>query len=316
MSVVIGWDIGGAHLKAASGRERTGRRRQLRRRRRYGSASTASSAFDGLKRQLGDADAHAVTMTGELCDAFASRSEGVAGLAAIAADISRRRPPASMPERAGFVGPERGSARAADIASANWRASAELVALRLRDALLIDVGSTTADLIPVAAGRVAALGADDARSPRCGRTRLYRHDPQFRHGDGGARAVPRRLDSADERIFRQQRRRAPHSRRPARRRRQDVDRGRPREDVAASLRAPRAHGRPRSRRSGRRRVAGARAPGSRRRRRATSATPPCCASPVATSPPTRRSSPRAIGETDHGGGRASAGSPLRRTSPP
>ena len=36
------------------------------------------------------------------------------------------------------------------------------MALKLRDALFIDIGSTTADLIPIVAGRVASLGYSDA----------------------------------------------------------------------------------------------------------------------------------------------------------
>src|SRR5947209_4384058 len=48
------------------------------------------------------------------------------------------------------------------IASANWRASAEAAALHVRDAILLDIGSTTTDLIPIVAGAVAAVGADDA----------------------------------------------------------------------------------------------------------------------------------------------------------
>ena len=54
------------------------------------------------------------------------------------------------------------ASHAADIASANWHASAALVALKLRDALFIDIGSTTTDIIPVVAGRVAAVGYSDA----------------------------------------------------------------------------------------------------------------------------------------------------------
>jgi probable H4MPT-linked C1 transfer pathway protein len=48
------------------------------------------------------------------------------------------------------------------IASANWRASAELVARRLPEALLVDMGSTTTDLTPVSGGRVVARGGGDA----------------------------------------------------------------------------------------------------------------------------------------------------------
>ena len=48
------------------------------------------------------------------------------------------------------------------IASANWHATASVAARALPDALLVDIGSTTADLIPVRAGAVAAAGYSDA----------------------------------------------------------------------------------------------------------------------------------------------------------
>ena len=164
MSVVIGWDIGGAHLKAA--RVKDGRVEAV------AQAATPlwlgldclEGAFDALRAQLGDARHHAITMTGELCDAFPSRREGVAGLAAIAA---RHLAPAASSlygGRVGFIELGEAASHAADIASANWHASAALVAAKLRDALFIDIGSTTADLIPIVAGRVAALGySDDER---------------------------------------------------------------------------------------------------------------------------------------------------------
>ena len=101
-------------------------------------------------------------MTGELCDAFPSRREGVAGLAAIAANHLAPAAPSLYAGRAGFVELGEAASHAADIASANWHASAALVALRLRDALFIDIGSTTADLIPIVAGQVAAVGYSDA----------------------------------------------------------------------------------------------------------------------------------------------------------
>ena len=49
-----------------------------------------------------------------------------------------------------------------DIASANWHASASLVGRLQQAALLIDLGSTTTDIIPIAQGRVAARGYTDA----------------------------------------------------------------------------------------------------------------------------------------------------------
>ncbi len=162
MSVVIGWDIGGAHLKAARvARGRVDATAQVATPLWLGLESL-HSAFDRLKQQVGAADAHVLTMTGELCDAFPSRREGVVGLAAIAVQHLAPTSARFYAGAAGFVGSEDVELRAVEIASANWRASAELVALRLPEALLIDVGSTTVDLIPVVAGKVASVGADDA----------------------------------------------------------------------------------------------------------------------------------------------------------
>jgi len=162
VSVVIGWDIGGAHLKAA--RVRDGRVEAVVQAATplWLGLGSLKEALDALGAQLGPADLHAITMTGELCDAFPSRRDGVAGLAAIAAD---RLAPAALTlyaGRAGFVELGEAARHAADIASANWHASAALVALTLRDGVFIDIGSTTADLIPVVDGRVAAVGYSDA----------------------------------------------------------------------------------------------------------------------------------------------------------
>jgi probable H4MPT-linked C1 transfer pathway protein len=158
MGATIGWDIGGAHLKAAKAENG-----------RVVAAAEAATplwqglgcldaAFADLTRRLGPADAHGVTMSGELCDAFATRREGVIGLAEIAA--SHLPAPRFYAGAAGFVADA--AAHALEIASANWRASAEATALQVPDALFIDIGSTTTDLIPIVGGRVAAVGADDA----------------------------------------------------------------------------------------------------------------------------------------------------------
>ena len=162
MVSVIGWDIGGAHLKAArvdAGRVTAAAQVATP---LWLGLDSLDAAFVALLRQLGDADIHAVTMTGELCDAFASRRDGVVGLAGIAARHLAPASPLLYAGSAGFVALAAAGERAEDIASANWHASAALVGLRLREALFIDIGSTTTDVIPVVAGRVAAIGHTDA----------------------------------------------------------------------------------------------------------------------------------------------------------
>jgi len=93
MTASIGWDIGGAHLKAA--RAENGR---------IVAAAEAATplwqgldslheAFAALKARLGPADLHGVTMSGELCDAFARH----VSMPAPSASSTRAEPPSTPP---------------------------------------------------------------------------------------------------------------------------------------------------------------------------------------------------------------------------
>jgi probable H4MPT-linked C1 transfer pathway protein len=163
MSTIIGWDVGGAHLKAA--RAENGRivgAVQVASPLRLGIASVAK-AFAEAKAAIGTAQRHVVTMTGELADTFASRREGVETLAAVAARELDGAPVSIYAGRAGFIAPGQAAHHIEDIASANWHASAALTARTQRTALLVDMGSTTTDLVPVRDGRIVARGYTDAQ---------------------------------------------------------------------------------------------------------------------------------------------------------
>lgn len=161
---VIGWDVGGAHLKAAwldGGRVRDSAQWPCPLWHGLGELERALEAagrrFPGLQRH-----AHAVTMTGEMVDCFASRAEGVAriaGLLAMALPGLR-----FYAGDAGWCKADEAPARWREIASANWRATASHVAQALagREGLLVDIGSTTADLVAFRAGRVASASRGDA----------------------------------------------------------------------------------------------------------------------------------------------------------
>ncbi|MBB4003345.1 hydantoinase/oxoprolinase family protein [Aurantimonas endophytica] len=161
MTRVLGWDVGGAHLKAAlADGDRIVKVWQ-----------EPSPIWQGLDR-LDDAlatilaevdgiDRHAVTMTGELSDIFSSRSEGVAALTRLFAE-KLPGDVAIYAGAAGFVRPEAAGEHVAHIASANWHASATLAAGAIEEALFLDMGSTTTDILPVAGGTVRATAATDA----------------------------------------------------------------------------------------------------------------------------------------------------------
>ena len=109
----------------------------------------------------GQPQAAAITMTAELSDAFRTKREGVS-FVLDAAEAALGDQPLSVLTTAGeLVTVEAARARPWDVAAANWVATALAVADVHPDALLIDVGSTTADVVPIAAGRVAASGHND-----------------------------------------------------------------------------------------------------------------------------------------------------------
>lgn len=160
MSVVIGWDIGGVHLKAVRAEDgRIVKAAQYASPLRGGTGQLLQ-AFVQARGEMGCAERNVITMTGELADTFQSRADGVEQLATLAARELGSVSIYAGPR--GYVRPEDARSHCTDIASANWHAAAALVAKRLSDALLIDLGSTTTDIIPIARGAVAARGYTDS----------------------------------------------------------------------------------------------------------------------------------------------------------
>ena len=164
---VVGWDIGGAHVKACL----------LRDGRVFDVAQWACPLWQGIEHlhrvlqlararwpQLGTAS-HAVTMTGEMTDLFEHREDGVQR---IAAALNEALAPAS-PDALRFFAGESRWCRLAEvgvhwerIASANWLATATHAAHCIDEGVLIDIGSTTTDLIAFRAGGVLGTGRSDA----------------------------------------------------------------------------------------------------------------------------------------------------------
>jgi (4-(4-[2-(gamma-L-glutamylamino)ethyl]phenoxymethyl)furan-2-yl)methanamine synthase len=160
-NIVVGCDIGGAHLKIA--RAEDGRIVEA--------LTLATPIWLGLDRLI-DAARQAAplfagsrlnvfTMTGELSDIFPSREAGIASLLGI---VAEHFPGKALiyAGRSGFVTPDQAIRLAADIASANWHASAALIAKQLGTALFIDMGSTTTDIIVTRNGAIENDGYNDA----------------------------------------------------------------------------------------------------------------------------------------------------------
>ncbi|MBU2568908.1 MAG: H4MPT-linked C1 transfer pathway protein [Gammaproteobacteria bacterium] len=161
---IIGWDIGGAHLKAALINE-LGEALAIVQRpcALWQGIEQLQQAVQAVTAELPEGRyRHAITMTGELVDHFESREQGVQR---IVEAMSVYFPGDSLWIysglsgfiRAGSVLPEHSES----IASANWLASASFAARNIDSGLFIDIGSTTTDVIAMANGKINAKGFTD-----------------------------------------------------------------------------------------------------------------------------------------------------------
>jgi probable H4MPT-linked C1 transfer pathway protein len=164
---ILGWDVGGANIKVALVRDSEKRVHHVARVLELPFAlwREPQRLPEVLRQAAGNvgsaAPSMAVTMTAELADCFATKREGVW----FVLDAFQSAFPAVAPWIYGVDGAFRSSEEARqaphEVAASNWRASATLVARSFPDALFIDVGSTTTDLIPIVSGRVASRGHSD-----------------------------------------------------------------------------------------------------------------------------------------------------------
>ena len=161
--IYIGWDVGGAHLKAAqvSIEGDVLAVEQV--------ASPIWQGVDKLEealRRMADLFVinqahHVITMTGEMADIFPNRMQGVASILQQFGSVFPDGRISVYAGQAGLV--SFGDARnyMSQIASMNWHATATLAARKYHDGILLDIGSTTTDIIPFRNGTVCQKGWTD-----------------------------------------------------------------------------------------------------------------------------------------------------------
>lgn len=164
---IVGWDIGGVNIKAACVRQRAGTVAETRVVVRpfeiWRELQDLSAVLGAIGDELGlrEATPMAVTMTAELSDAFRSKREGVIGIFDAMEQVFPTNPLYPLSLDGGFVPIAEARHRPLDFAASNWLASALYLADRQPDCILMDVGSTTTDIIAVRRGRVVSIGRTD-----------------------------------------------------------------------------------------------------------------------------------------------------------
>ncbi len=161
---IIGWDIGGAHIKAAV-LESSGVIVKVIQKPcpLWKGIDYLNRAVSQILMEIPDKNTiHAVTMTGELVDLFDNRDQGVEQIITTMQGCLRSDELLIYSGLDGLIAVaeiEKGHYR--NIASTNWLASACLAARRLKNGLFIDIGSTTTDILVLSEHKVQAIGMTD-----------------------------------------------------------------------------------------------------------------------------------------------------------
>lgn len=152
-------DVGGANLKAAHSQ---GAVRsvvfEL-----WKQPNRLAAVLGDLRESLPDAECVALTMTAELCDCYPTKRAGVVSVVNAVSEAFGERRLRIWGVDGRFHDAATMTRHPELAAAANWRALAEVVARAIAPGagLLIDIGSTTTDVIPLIDGRVADCGLTD-----------------------------------------------------------------------------------------------------------------------------------------------------------
>jgi probable H4MPT-linked C1 transfer pathway protein len=204
LPVTVGWDIGGVNVKAVRAEWRDDRvvlgPVVIRPFEVWRDRDALPGVLAEVAGRLGlpCAAPMAVTMTAELSDAFRDKREGVTFVSGAVG--------AAFPEHSLFAVDVQGELapldetfdRPLEFAATNWVAAARHVAARWPDCILVDMGSTTTDIVPIRGGRVDSVGRTDLTRLAAGElvyTGLLRTDPAVLASDVPVAGHPCRVSA-------------------------------------------------------------------------------------------------------------------------
>ncbi len=170
--IIVGWDIGGVNIKAV---------RFEWQRRKIKTLRTVVCPFEiwrdhaslkmklrdiGEELDIQDSQKMAVTMTAELSDVFRNKREGVLYVLDAIEQVFEKSYIYPFSINGEFLSIDKARKNPLMYAATNWLASARFISTYHSDRIppdfvLIDIGSTTTDIIPICGGKVIAQGNTD-----------------------------------------------------------------------------------------------------------------------------------------------------------
>jgi probable H4MPT-linked C1 transfer pathway protein len=156
---VLGLDIGGANLKAAHSDGLA----RLMPFALWRNPDGLPDALRNLIRPLPRFDMLAVTMTGESCDCYETKRQGVVSILDAVLSVADQTPILVWTTSGSFTSLDEAKDQFIKTASANWLALATFAGryVPAGSSLLIDIGSTTTDIVPLLDGKPTPRGRTD-----------------------------------------------------------------------------------------------------------------------------------------------------------
>lgn len=115
--------------------------------------------IDLIGDEIDQLDAVGVSMTAELVDAYKTKKEGVLDIVKKVEDSFDI--PVAYVGLSGMMDASKVNSDPLHVAAANWVATSQIASIMSRDCIMVDVGSTTTDIIPIKNGSECAMGRSD-----------------------------------------------------------------------------------------------------------------------------------------------------------
>ncbi|MCP8309621.1 MAG: H4MPT-linked C1 transfer pathway protein [archaeon] len=166
---IIGWDIGGANIKATLIEIKDEKAFRIKTITHYfpiwvEGKESLPAILNKLKKEMAEdsfIDAIGLTMTAELSDVYGTKKEGVNHVLDCINEVFPKGQIFVLDVNARLKTVEEARENHLKVAGANWAGTAWMVSKWVKDCILLDVGSTTTDIIPIIKGRMMARGKTD-----------------------------------------------------------------------------------------------------------------------------------------------------------
>lgn len=156
----LGIDIGGANTKAVSFTDDVIENEWLEHIPLWKGTDKLYNFLEDLQESV-NPHTVGITMTAELCDIFESKKKGARKIVKKGTEIFQSENIFYLSKDGVLLPPNRALKSIEKLSASNWMASGLLVGRKFSNCLLIDIGSTTTDLIPIKDGKPAPEGWTD-----------------------------------------------------------------------------------------------------------------------------------------------------------